>query len=681
MSTKSFSASKSTHVAIILLLTFLIVGVWGVLRFVDAENARELLRWQDRMGVVADSRVDAIERWLATESGVVNGLAENTSLQLYLTQIEYADEGADTSPERTFLRNLLVATADRSGYLETGGMEGVKANVESSGRRGLALLNSSGEVVTATRDFPALDAGARSAIENAFQQGGVGIRDLYLNSASEPSMAFFAPIHAVQGDQLLGLAMAVRPVGTELYPLLRQRGLTTETHETLLVRRDNDQVLYLSPQADGTAPLKRRLALEPERLAAAFALAHPGKFAERIDYQGKDVLVISRALTGVPWVLVQKIDRAEALAEARGHALLIGLLLLVGVLGIALVAAWWYGSSVRSQQAAARLQEANERILGQSLMLNAITDNTNDFLAIINAGESFVFANRTLAEAVGAGVDEFAGKTLSAMLGADVAKQLESDLSDGNDQAEELVVTLEIGGRERRYSNFRIPLPEAVSGAGSYLLVMRDVTELLLAEERQERLMWELVETLSGVLDQHDPYSANHSQMVARLAEEVAGLMELDRGVQQTVRIAGHLINIGKLSIPREVLTKEGKLTDEEFKLLSGHLGRAREILSGIEFEGPVADAVGQSGEFLDGSGRPDGLKGEAIILPARILGAVNSFVAMTRPRAWRKGMDRQAAIDQLVTEHDRYDRRVLAALYHFISKHDDAAWDKLWDD
>ncbi|MCB1733950.1 MAG: hypothetical protein KDI89_02090, partial [Gammaproteobacteria bacterium] len=163
MSTKSFSASKSTHVAIILLLTFLIVGVWGVLRFVDAENARELLRWQDRMGVVADSRVDAIERWLATESGVVNGLAENTSLQLYLTQIEYADEGADTSPERTFLRNLLVATADRSGYLETGGMEGVKANVESSGRRGLALLNSSGEVVTATRDFPALDAGARSA--------------------------------------------------------------------------------------------------------------------------------------------------------------------------------------------------------------------------------------------------------------------------------------------------------------------------------------------------------------------------------------------------------------------------------------------------------------------------------------------------------------------------------------
>ncbi|MCB1738004.1 MAG: PAS domain-containing protein, partial [Gammaproteobacteria bacterium] len=306
-------------------------------------------------------------------------------------------------------------------------------------------------------------------------------------------------------------------------------------------------------------------------------------------------------------------------------------------------------------------------------------DNTSDFLAIIDAADSFVFANRTLAGAVGVEVAEFAGKTLSAMLGADVAKQLEADLGDGNDQAEELVVTLEIGGRERRYSNFRIPLPEAVSGAGSYLLVMRDVTDLLLAEERQERLMWELIETLSGVLDQHDPYSANHSKMVASMAESVAALMDLDRNVQQTVRIAGHLINIGKLSIPREVLTKEGKLTDAEYKLLSSHLGHAREILSGIDFDGPVADAVGQSGELLNGSGRPDGLKGDAIILPARILGVVNSFVAMTRPRAWRKGMDRQTAIDQLVAEHDRYDRRVLAALYHFISKYDDAQWAEMW--
>lgn len=683
MPIKSFAASKSMHIATALLLTFLIVGVWGVLRFVDAENGRELLRWQDRMGVVADSRVDAVERWLEGQKGVAAGLAENTSLRLYVSQIEYADKDVDTSPERTFLRNLLVATADRAGYLETSGREDVRANIEASGRRGLALLDASGEVLTATRDFPHLDAGARVAIETALQQHGTGVRDLYLNADGEPSMAFFAPIHAVQGDQLLGLVMAVRPVGDELYPLLRQRGLTSTTHETLLVRRDQDQVLYLSPQADGTAPIKRRLALQPDRLAAAFALVHPGQFAERFDYRGTDVLVTSRVFAGAPWVLVQKIDHSEALAEgkARGRALLVGLLLLVGVLGIGFVAAWWYGASVRSQQAASRLREANERILGQSLMLNAITDNTSDFLAIIDAADSFVFANRTLAEAVGVEVAEFAGKTLSAMLGADVAKQLEADLVDGDDQAEELVVTLEIGGRERRYSNFRIPLPEAVSGAGSYLLVMRDVTDLLLAEERQERLMWELVETLSGVLDQHDPYSANHSRMVARLAESVAELMDLDRKVQQTVRIAGHLINIGKLSIPREVLTKEDKLTDAEYKLLSGHLGHAREILSGIEFDGPVADAVGQSGELLNGRGRPDGLKGEAIILPARILGAVNSFVAMTRPRAWRKGMDRQTAIDQLVTEHDRYDRRVLAALYHFISKHDDAQWAEMWRD
>lgn len=91
---------------------------------------------------------------------------------------------------------------------------------------------------------------------------------------------------------------------------------------------------------------------------------------------------------------------------------------------------------------------------------------------------------------------------------------------------------------------------------GYQLLVMRDVTDLLQAEERKDRLMWELVETLSGVLDKHDPYSANHSRMVAHLAEAIADLLGLDRGVRATVRIAGQLINIGKLEIPREVLTK-----------------------------------------------------------------------------------------------------------------------------
>lgn len=124
---------------------------------------------------------------------------------------------------------------------------------------------------------------------------------------------------------------------------------------------------------------------------------------------------------------------------------MIALLLLVGLLGGFLVAAWWYGATVRSRQAAVHLREANERILGQSLMLGAITDNSSDFLALLDADGNFRLANRALAERVGVPAEDFVGKSVAAMFGAEVAKLLESDLHDGDESAEELFETLEIG--------------------------------------------------------------------------------------------------------------------------------------------------------------------------------------------------------------------------------------------
>lgn len=676
------SSRRSTLIAFGLLVLFLIGGVWGVTRVVDREQERETKLWEDRLGVIADSRVDAVTRWLDAQRQVAVQIADNTSLQLYLSQILYAEPGADTSPELSWLRDLLVAAADRSGYLEHTGREGIRANIEATGRRGIGLLDASGKVITATRDFPGLDAAARVAIETALAAGSSSVRDIYLNDKGQPSMAFLAPVRAVQGTDVIGLVMAVRPVADDLYPLLDQRGLAGRTHETLLLRREGEDVVYLSPQADKSEPLKRRLALHAESLAGGFAVSYPGRFGERRDYKGNPVLLNSRAVQGTPWVLMHKIDRAEALAAAEANArhLMIALLLLVGLLGGFLVAAWWYGATVRSRQAAVHLREANERILGQSLMLGAITDNSSDFLALLDADGNFRLANRALAERVGVPAEDFVGKSVAAMFGAEVAKLLESDLHDGDESAEELFETLEIGGVERRYSSYRVALGGGGGMTGYQLLVMRDVTDLLQAEERKDRLMWELVETLSGVLDKHDPYSANHSRMVAHLAEAIADLLGLDRGVRATVRIAGQLINIGKLEIPREVLTKRGDLTADEKALLAGHLGRAHEILAGIEFDGPVADAVGQSGEFLDGKGHPQGLSGDQIIMEARILAVANSFVAMTTPRAWRVGMDRNTATDQLLRDTTRYDRRVLAALFHHVSKFDDDAWAQLWN-
>jgi HD-GYP domain-containing protein (c-di-GMP phosphodiesterase class II) len=90
------------------------------------------------------------------------------------------------------------------------------------------------------------------------------------------------------------------------------------------------------------------------------------------------------------------------------------------------------------------------------------------------------------------------------------------------------------------------------------------------------------------------------------------------------------------------------------------------DILKGLEFDGPVIDIISQKNEYLDGSGYPEGIKGEAILAESRILSVANAFVAMSSARAYRQGKSVREVLDILLTQADkRYDRHVLAALFH----------------
>jgi len=94
----------------------------------------------------------------------------------------------------------------------------------------------------------------------------------------------------------------------------------------------------------------------------------------------------------------------------------------------------------------------------------------------------------------------------------------------------------------------------------------------------------------------------------------------------------------------------------------------AIDIIANIDFEGPVQETIAQKNELLNGSGYPNGLKEDDIILPARILAAANGFVAMISPRAYRDKLSEKEALDQLLKTADtRYDRQIVAALFHVV--------------
>ncbi|MEC8066843.1 MAG: HD domain-containing phosphohydrolase [Pseudomonadota bacterium] len=160
-----------------------------------------------------------------------------------------------------------------------------------------------------------------------------------------------------------------------------------------------------------------------------------------------------------------------------------------------------------------------------------------------------------------------------------------------------------------------------------------------------------------------DPYLSGHHDRVARTALRVANQMRLSIPERSTLYYAAMLSGVGKIFIPRKILTKPGKLTAAELKVLRGHIDHAMEVLQDMDFDLPIAQVIKQMYERIDGSGYPQQMKGADINFLSRILGACDVYCALTKPRAYRDALSIEDAIDLMEKEKDKYDKGVMGVI------------------
>jgi len=187
------------------------------------------------------------------------------------------------------------------------------------------------------------------------------------------------------------------------------------------------------------------------------------------------------------------------------------------------------------------------------------------------------------------------------------------------------------------------------------VLVFRDETErrrvqreLQEAKRRLERILEGGIRAIARLVELRDPYTAGHQQRVAELACAIAREMGLPESTVNILRFAGYLHDIGKVTIPAAILNRPGPLTPVAMELVKLHPVTAHEVLKDVDFGGPVAAVVRQHHERLDGSGYPDGLKGDAIILEARILAVADVVDAMTSHRPYRPAHTLAVALEEI---------------------------------
>jgi PAS domain S-box-containing protein len=668
--------------AILVLLA--LIGMFLVNLFVDQERNQAKTEWRTRMGIVADSRTADVNRWFDEQFDDLQGIAGNQAVQVYLQQIAQLSTDPTQADQveglKEYLRNIITVTADRAGFtVKT--QTNVDVNETQPALGGILIVDEQGNVLAASPNAPAYD-GDLKAFTSAVAPGQRAISDLYMNDKNVPSLRFVVPILAPQtegsGTVQVGRVVGVKQVADGLYRRLVQPGETTRSGRSVLVQLKDNKLTYLSPINDPQhpiQPLSSPLGLDATDRDAVFGVQNPGEFAtDKKDYQGVPVLVTSRTLSAVPWVLVYTVGYDEALgaAEARFRTLTAVLFLTVGLIAVIIAAVWYYGSSRRASQAAYQFNQMAQRYQEQSNLLQLVTDSQPTSIFILDKDDKYRFANRQAAKDAGIAAGEMIGKPIANVLGPAAAKRVVRL----NHQAmeENRTVTeygpVEIGGRQKMIESEHIPLKGTAGGISGVLAVEDDITDFVNERERRARNLNQLVKTLVDVVDKRDPFAAQHSARVAQVARAVAKEMNLSDVETETAEIAGNLLNLGKILIPESVLAKTEGLTDEERGMIRNSIMTSADLIKGIEFDGPVVETLQQAQANFDGSGNPP-LKGDEIVITARVIAVANAFIGMISDRAFRQALSIDQAIEALMKGVGKaFDRRVVAALINYLDNH-----------
>ncbi|MEZ4598542.1 MAG: HD domain-containing phosphohydrolase [Syntrophotaleaceae bacterium] len=193
-----------------------------------------------------------------------------------------------------------------------------------------------------------------------------------------------------------------------------------------------------------------------------------------------------------------------------------------------------------------------------------------------------------------------------------------------------------------------------------------------------------ILQVLAKTIDARDPLTAGHSEKVTEYAIGICGELGQSDDFSEMIRVAALLHDYGKIAVPDSILKKAGRLTVEEYQAVKTHAFKTKEILDQINFEGiyrSVPEIAGAHHEKLDGSGYPDGLKGNEIPLGARIIAVADFFEAITAKRHYRNPMPLKVAFELLRAESGvHFDKEIVDAFIRFFEKNHAEDLKRKWD-
>jgi len=307
--------------------------------------------------------------------------------------------------------------------------------------------------------------------------------------------------------------------------------------------------------------------------------------------------------------------------------------------------------SVR-KQAEDALRESEEKY-------RTILEDMDDVYFEVDTKGNITFVNRSSSKMSGYSEEELLGmsfKQISVPDGIELVMQYFGEIFQTGKIGKPFIWSLKKKNGEQGFFEVVASLirdkqgnPMGFKGIG------RDITERRQTEAKLQQTLDSLrkavgttIQVLVSAVEARDPYTAGHQSRVAHLACAIATEMGLAQDKIEGIRLAGSIHDIGKLSVPAEILTRPSKLTNLEFSMIKEHSQNGYEMLKHVESSWPLAEIVYQHHERINGSGYPRNLKGDDIIIEARIMAVADVVEAMASHRPYRPSLGIESALEEI---------------------------------
>jgi putative nucleotidyltransferase with HDIG domain len=301
-------------------------------------------------------------------------------------------------------------------------------------------------------------------------------------------------------------------------------------------------------------------------------------------------------------------------------------------------------------------RRAQSRLKRTKIMLEGIANGIEDRLLLLTPDFKILWANRAVLESLGRRLQEIRGRSCHEILfhrrapcsppDADCPLHARPARSSGAS-----VYTLD--GRTFEVKTCPIRFGERLTPR--HIHVSRDITKLQESRaesvrnlNRLQKLLRDTIEALTGTMELRDPFTAGHQKKVSRLAIAIARELGVGQRSLEGIYLAAIVHDLGKVAVPAEILAKPGLLEPDEFEMIKAHPRVGFDILKKIDFPWPVAQAVLEHHERLDGSGYPNGLRGDSICLEAKILAVADVMEAIASNRPYRPALGIGPALEEI---------------------------------